>query len=133
MLTARLLSLAVAATLAACASEPPPRSLAQASQAVDQAAQSGAAAAAPLEMTLARDKLMAAQAAADREKTAEADRLAQEAIANAELAQAKADDAKSRAALTDMQRTIEALRSEAVKPPTRPEVVQPPAATVPLR
>jgi hypothetical protein len=125
MLIARLLAVAAALTLAACASAPPPRSLAQASQAVDQAGQSGAAAAAPLEMQLARDKLAAALAASVHEENAEADRLAQEAIASAELAQAKTEDAQSRAALTDMQRAIDALRSESARPPA--------AATAPLR
>lgn len=133
-----------AALLAACASEPAPRSLAQARQAVETAQEAGAFTAAPLEMRVARDKLDAAQAAAADKRNKDADRLAQEAIVNAELAQAKTQEAESRSALTNVQRSVEALRSQGgVAPaPSQPGYASPgyaqpayppPAATAPIR
>lgn len=91
--------------LAACAGEPPPRSLAQARQAVEMTTASpGVAESAPNELAMARERLDAATAAAARDRNVEADRLAQEAIANAQLAQARAEEARARSALDEMRR-----------------------------
>jgi hypothetical protein len=132
MIRSPAIAAAAVALLAACASQPPPRSLARASQAINAATQVNAAAAAPLEMRLAHEKLDAAKAAAQQDRNAEADRLAEEAVANAELAQAKTEEAKSKAALSDVRESVDALRAP---PATAPRLVPmpPPAAAPPIR
>ena len=83
-----------ALALAACASPPPPKEqMAVANSAVDQA--TGNAAEAPAELTTARDKLTRANAAMARKDYVAARQLADEAAADAALAQATARTARS--------------------------------------
>lgn len=94
----------LAVFLAGCSTSPPPPSLAQADQAVVAAQEANASAVAPQEMQAAAARLTSARQAVDNNRMTEADRLAKEAIANAELAQAKNDFAQAQAALNDVQR-----------------------------
>ncbi|WP_348696047.1 DUF4398 domain-containing protein [Duganella fentianensis] len=111
---AAALLLAVGAGLAGCASQKTPATadVAVSRAAVDAAASAGAAEVAPAEMEAARAKLMRAnQALATRDYQAAAD-WANQAEADARLAQSKASSAKAAQAAEEVQRSIQALRDE---------------------
>ncbi|MYN44513.1 DUF4398 domain-containing protein [Pseudoduganella sp. FT93W] len=100
--------------LAGCASQKTPATadVAVSRAAVDAAANAGAAEVAPAEMQSARDKLMRAnQALTARDYQAAAD-WANQAEADARLAQSKANSAKAAQAAEEVQRSIQALRDE---------------------
>ena len=101
--------------LVGCGSTPQPRpEVGQAERAVDQAlATEGAMEHAPLEIQKARDKLNGARAAMHEERYADANRLADEALVDAELARAKAEAATLARNADELARTIERLREEA--------------------
>jgi hypothetical protein len=101
--------------LGGCSSTPQPRpEVAQAERAVDQAiATDGATEHAALEIQKARDKLNGARAAMQEERYADANRLADEALVDAELARAKAEAATLARSADELARTIERLRDEA--------------------
>lgn len=101
-------------TLAACASTPmPPAEQLQAAQlAITGAEQERATEFAPLDMKQAHDKLGAANAAVVEEDMLLALWLADEARVSAELASAKASEAKAKAVNDEMQQSIEALQQE---------------------
>ena len=112
-----LVVLALSASMAAgCASAPPPPTLLQARQAVEQAQQAPADQYAALELHEAQEKLNAAEAAATAEKNAEAERLAQEALINVQVAQAKADAEHSNRAADELAKTVQTLQQETVRP-----------------
>nr|WP_179673386.1 DUF4398 domain-containing protein [Duganella sp. 1224] len=114
MNTQWLIGMAVLAGLAGCASEKTPATadVAVSREAVSAATAAGAADLAPAEMSSARDKLMRAnQALAARDyKTAQD--LANQASADAQLAQSKANSAKATAASDELQQNIRLLREE---------------------
>lgn len=101
--------------LAGCSSTPPPRpEVAQAERAVDYALTTeGTAEHASLETQKAREKLELARAALHEERYADAKRLADEALVDAELARAKAEAATMARNADELARTIERLREEA--------------------
>jgi hypothetical protein len=104
--------------LAGCASVPPPvDQLAVSRAAVDQARAGGAVAAAPADYERALQRLQAAEAANRDERYREARRLAEEAEVDARAALAKADAEKSRQALAEVERSLQALRNEAQRGP----------------
>lgn len=112
-------ALACAATalgLAACASTPiPNEKIAVAKASVQRAEQSGAPELAPVEMAAARDKLVRAEkAAADRE-TLPATQLAEQANVDARVAEATAQQQRSRKAATEFDASMQALRSESMR------------------
>ena len=81
----------VLGTLAACGGVPAPVAEMSAAQtAVTSAEEAKAAEYAPSELDRARDKLIRAQAAMQEEENEEARRLAEQALADARLAEAKA-------------------------------------------
>jgi len=80
--------------------------------AVDSAAGAGGAEFAPLEMASAREKMTAAQKAMDNKDYKLAAVLANQAQADAKLAQGKANSAKSQAAADAMQDSVRVLREE---------------------
>ncbi len=100
--------------LAACSGGPPPRGeISQAQLAVQQAGtQSKASDYAPLQLQKAREKLDKAQQAVDDDEYEMARRYAEEALVDAQLAQAKAEAASTEQAARDMQASIETLRQE---------------------
>lgn len=115
------LALGVILLAGGCASEPPPPALAQAEQAVRDAQARGAATYAPQEMSLAAARLTAAREAAHNDRPTEAGRLAEEAVVNAELAQARMDATQAQ--------TEAAARAAQPPPvivlPQPPQVIQP--------
>jgi type IV pilus biogenesis protein CpaD/CtpE len=109
-----MLVAALLAGLAGCASDKTPATadVAVSREAISAATASGAADLAPAEMQSARDKLMRAnQALAARDYKAAQD-LANQASADAQLAQSKANSAKATAASDELQQNIRLLREE---------------------
>jgi len=100
-------------TLAGCAStgDMPREQMAVAKAAVDRAA-GPAGADAPVEVSQARDKLERANAAVARKDYDEARRLAEEAEADANLAEAKSHSVRSNRALGEVREGIRQLREE---------------------
>jgi hypothetical protein len=97
--------------LAACASAPEPKEqMAVANSAVDQA--TGNAAEAAAELSTARDKLTRANAAMARKDYVQARQLANEAAADAALAQATARTARSSRALAEVRESIQQLQAQ---------------------
>ncbi len=108
-----LAALALALTLAGCVSVPPPDDLMTLAQNQLQAARdAGAADYAPVDLGFAQDKFQQAQVAlAERDYAAAAD-LAQESMADAELARAKARLGEARAQIKDKLQENTRLREE---------------------
>ncbi len=114
------LALAAAGLAAACSSEPPPPSLAKAEQATHTARQENAAVYAPRAMQAAEDRLRAAQQAVKDDRTNTAERLAQEALVNAEYANARVDEAQAQNALNNIHRAAGAPSAQSAANPSLP-------------
>ena len=102
------------AALGGCASGPPRQTtvdLTRARTLVAAAEQNGAQQYAAADLQAARDKAHEARHLASNDPK-RADRLANEAAVDAQLASARAQDAQARHALTDMRRTLRTLRRE---------------------
>ncbi len=67
---------------------------------------------APLELRVAKNKLEKAENAAQEDENETAERLAQEALINLELAEAKAEAKSTAKTVKDMERGISTLRNE---------------------
>jgi len=100
--------------MAGCADKvpPPTQQVNMATQAIAQAESSGAFEFAPVELKSARDKLAQAKHAMDKEENDKARRLADEAMIDANLAEAKARSAKSQKVVEEMKESIRVLRQE---------------------
>ena len=98
----------------ACASTPPipSASLQAAQQSIANAERVEAGTHAPAELSEARSKLSAAQTAVDQKEMVTAERFADEARAEAELAVAKTGVAKANAVNADMERSNATLIEE---------------------
>ncbi|SRR5258706_7763677 len=108
---AALLSMLLLLFTAGCSSVPPPREqLAVSRAAVDRAAPSGVDA--PMELAMAREKLDRANLAMARRDYEEARYLAEEAEADANLADARARAVRSRIALQEIRDGIRMMREE---------------------
>jgi hypothetical protein len=116
--------------LAACVSSPiPNEKIAVARASVQRAEQSGAPELAPAEMAAARDKLERAEKAAANKDVQPATMLAEQANIDAQLAEATAQEHKSRKAETELEASLAALRMESNKaspPPVVMPAPQPP-------
>lgn len=111
MMSRATLPICVALAVAACASTPPPKEqMAVANAAVEQA--SGNSAEAPVELAAARDKLTRAHQAMARQDYVEARQLAEQAAADAALAQASARSARSGRALQEVRESIQQLQAQ---------------------
>jgi outer membrane PBP1 activator LpoA protein len=112
----RALTLVLAAILlAACSSVPPPQEqLAAADLAVREAEEAEAGAHAAVPLRKAQDKLEQARAAVQAKEHLAARRLAEQALVDAQRAEAEASAAAAGATLEEMQRSLEDLRREAV-------------------
>ena len=106
------LAVLAAAALAACAStgDAPKEQMAVANSSVEQA--SGNSADAPVELAAARDKLTRANEAMARKDYVQARQLADQAAADAALAQASARSARSSRALTEVRESIQQLQTQ---------------------
>jgi hypothetical protein len=81
-------------------------------KAIDAARESNAIINAPLELKLAEDKLEKAKAAINEEEFEMARRLADEALIDAKLAEAKSSSEKAKKLEQEMRNSIDTLRSE---------------------
>jgi Domain of unknown function (DUF4398) len=104
--------LAALMLLAACSSIPPPREQLAVSKAAVERASGPAAAESPVELAMARDKLERANLAMGRKDYIDAGRLAEQAEADANLAEARARSMRSAAALQEVRDGIRMLREE---------------------
>ncbi len=109
-----LSGLSAALLLCACASTPPAplASLSAAKQAIADADQAHVADAAAPQLAEARDKLAAANTAVQSQHMVEAERLAQESSADAELASAQSAAIKNQAVNDEMQHSTQTLSQE---------------------
>lgn len=102
--------------ISACAPvQPPHASLSQADLAIRQASESNASQYAPMELQSAREKLAEARIAFDARQYERAHRLAEQALVDAQTAEARAEVESSRQTARDLRLTIEALREEATR------------------
>ena len=105
---------AIAFGIVACASAPMPTDkLAVAKTAVDRAEQAQAAQFAQVELTTARNKLAAAQAAADKHDADVAARMADQAEVDAQLAEYTARAKQQEQLVDQMEAGLRDLRNEA--------------------
>ena len=103
----------VSVGLAACASDPAPEAeLAAAEVAVDEAEEANAPAQAPGPYELARDKLERAREAMEDGENLEARRLAEQALVDAQLAEAEARSEVARQNAVALRASIETLQDE---------------------
>ena len=112
MRLASAFALANLALLAACASTPPPTEQMAVSKAAVERATGPAAAEAPTELAAARDKLASANAAYAKKDYVLARQLAEQAEADATLAEAQARSERSDKALGEVREGIKQLRDE---------------------
>ncbi len=97
----------------ACAStKPPNQELTQLEASIKQAEQVGAEDYAPLEIREARKKLEKVRDLMGKEKYKKAKLIADEAMADAELAQMKALSEKAQKAVNELRKSINALKQE---------------------
>jgi hypothetical protein len=102
-----------AVVIAGCASIPPPtEQMAVSRSALANAASAGGAEYAPVEMRTAQEKMDRAGRAMEKEEYENARRLAEEAQADARLAEKKAQSAKAQKAASVTQDDIRVLREE---------------------
>lgn len=88
------------------------RKIAQAEKAVNQAAECGTSVDASLECYLAREKLNAARDALESRRYVEANRLAEKAAVDVELARAKGASARATKSLDELRRSVKVLQGE---------------------
>jgi hypothetical protein len=107
---------AAALIVAGCASTPiPNEKIAVAKASVQRAEQSGAPEFAPVELAAARDKLNRAEKSASAREAQPATLLAEQANADAQLAEATALQQRSHKAATEFDASMLALRQESLR------------------
>jgi hypothetical protein len=107
---------AIALIAAGCVTTPiPNEKIAVAKSSVQAAEQAGAPEMAPVEMAAARDKLARAEKAAANRDAQPATDLAEQANADAQLAEATAQEQRSHKAAMELDASLQALRREAAR------------------
>jgi hypothetical protein len=107
---------ATAFGIVACAATPMPvDKLAVAKSSIDRAEQAQAAQFAQVELSTARSKFAAAQSAADRKEGDVAARLADQADADAQLAESTARAKQQQQLVTEMDASLRDLRNETLR------------------
>jgi hypothetical protein len=102
--------------IVACASTPiPTDKLAVAKSSIDRAEQARAAQFAQVELSSARTKYAAAQAAAEKKDGAVAARMADQADADAQLAESTARATQQQQLVTEMEASLRDLRNETLR------------------
>jgi hypothetical protein len=100
-------------TALGCASVPAPSgTISQAELTIEQAQQAGAQEHAPLELYQAREKLAAAKVAVEQNNNERAARIAELALVDAQLAEARARTEKARQTEAEVRASLETLRVE---------------------
>lgn len=119
--TAFLPAAVLCLALGGCGStaERPYEDLARAEAGISQAEQGGARQYAALEMQTAQEKLARARAAAENEDMDEAERLAEEAALDADLAAAKSRSQKAELAVRELEDSITTLKEEMARSRSR--------------
>jgi hypothetical protein len=111
-----VLCAAIALSAAGCATTPiPNEKIAVAKSSVQRAEQAGAAELAPVDMAAARDKLTRAEKAAADHEVLPATQLAEQANADAQLAEASAQEQRSHKADVEFDANLQALRQESLR------------------
>jgi Domain of unknown function (DUF4398) len=111
-----VLCAAIALSAAGCATTPiPNEKIAVAKSSVQRAEQAGAPELAPVEMAAARDKLTRAEKAAADHDALPATQLAEQANADAQLAEANAQEQRSHKAAVEFDANLHALRQESLR------------------
>jgi hypothetical protein len=90
----------------------PSGTISQAELTIEQAQQAGAQEHAPLELYQAREKLAAAKAAVDQDDNERAARIAELALVDAQLAEARARTETARRTEAEVRTSLETLRAE---------------------
>lgn len=99
--------------LSGCASKPiPTEQFALSKTAIDSATAAGADQYAPLEIKSAREKLTSAERSVNEENYEVAAALAEEATADAKLAEAKAESEKSKNSVNEIDKNLRSLMNE---------------------
>ena len=107
---------AIALGAAGCATTPlPNEQIAVAKSSVQRAEQAGAPELAPVEMAAARDKLARAEKAAADRQPQPATQWAEQANADAQLAEATAQEKHSRKAAMELDASLQTLRQESLR------------------
>ena len=101
-----------------CASAPPTAAVSKAEIAIRKADAIGASQYSPLELHVAREKLDSAGRALEGGRNDVARRLAEQALVDAELAEAKTRASKAQENAGEVAKTVDALRGEARVEPT---------------
>ena len=105
--------LAAMASVAACSSTPKPNTeMALSNAALQNAEVAGATELAPIELRTAKEKQAMADSAASNKKFLTAKHLSEQAAVDAELAKAKSEAEKSRAAVTEVEDSIRLIKTE---------------------
>ena len=107
------LAFAALSTIGCSTVGPPKDSMAAAELAVQEANKSKAPQYSPLELRMAMDKLDEAKRAMNKKDYTVARRLAEEALVDAQVAEAKAASEDARRAASDLKESLETLRREA--------------------
>jgi hypothetical protein len=106
----------IALSAVGCATTPiPNEKIAVAKSSVQSAEQAGAPEYAPVEMAAARDKLARAEKAAADHDAQPATQLAEQANADAQLAEATAQQQRSHKATMELDASLQALRQESLR------------------
>lgn len=106
----------IAFGIVACASTPmPTEKLAVAKASIDRAEQAQAAQFAQVELTTARNKFSAAQSAAEKKDAQAAARLADQADADAQLAESTARAKQQEQLVTELDASLRDLRNETLR------------------
>jgi len=101
------------AMLGACSSPPKPKTeIALSNSALQNAEVAGAKELAPIELRKAREKQSLADNAIAKKKYTSAKHLSEQAAVDAELAKAKSEAEKSRAAVKEVEDSIDLIRAE---------------------
>lgn len=100
------------ALLASCAGEPPRETMSKAELAVNQASQVKATEFAALELRKAQDHLQQAKQKVQDEEYEDARRLAEKAIAEAEVAEAKTESETAKNSVAELVDSLKALQKE---------------------
>jgi len=95
-----------------CSSTPPTEVMSQAELAVSEASQGKAPQYAAADLNIARDRLVEAKRAVDSGRYTDARRFAEQALVDAQLAEAKAQAEQQRRTLEELRKSLEALKEE---------------------
>jgi hypothetical protein len=107
-------------TMTGCSrGRPPIASLSQAELAIQEAEKRQAFLLAPVEFQTAREQYLGAQRAMEDKKYKRARHLAEQALVNAQLAEAKGEAEKVRFTAEGLRKSIQALRAEIERAPSR--------------